>query len=452
MTLPLLRKTHPTEGLLKVIGSLLLTALLSVSLASCGGGATSASVTPAPPPSTVSISPTSPAMGIGSNLQSSATISGQSSTAVNWQVNGVAGGNSSVGTIDTTGFYIAPASMPSTGSVTITAVSQADSTQTANDAVTLSSTDPLGAVTASSTISCLSGGISGSTCYSLTVSCPGIADLTTFLKVNVPATPKGTVLFATGVGGPTLYDSTWQYGSDAVQSVLNAGFTTVQLAFGTPFNTPNNGWLTGPGGVRRLACRYATVAQWVFQNIQNANSSLPVCATGNSGGASAIAYAVTHYGLDSLFSYVEPTSGPPLNRLDYGCICNGASVDTPCGNGSLPLCYSSALKAIVDLSYSTPYCEQSDPSNTSNQARLLSDSLDSPGANYTYPKTGVNVVYGGLDGSVAVSQGLEWYNQVSAVNSPAAAQCVSDAPHEMPSVLDAATTIASNLTSNCVLH
>jgi hypothetical protein len=391
-------------------------------------------------------------MGVGANLQFSATVSGTSNSAVNWEVNGTAGGSASGGTIDNTGFYIAPGTMPTSGTVTITAVSQADSTQSASTTVTLSPTDPLGTVTANSTVACPSGGISGSTCYSLNVSCPGVADFTANLKVNIPSAPKGTVLFGTGVGGPTLYDSTWKYGSDVVQSVLSGGFTTVQVAFGTPFNTPNNGWLTGPGGVRRLACRYATVAQWVFQNIHNADTGLPFCGTGNSGGADAITYAVTHYGLDSIFAFIEPTSGPPLSRLDYGCICNGGSVATPCGKGTLPLCFAPADAAIVDLSYSTPFCEQASASNTSNQARFLSDSLNGPGAVFSYPRTAVNIAFGGMDGSVAVPQGLEWFNQVTSSNGPPAPVCIADAPHEMPSVQDAATQIANDINSMCKLQ
>src|SRR5213079_342410 len=63
-----------------------------------------------------------------------ATVQNTSNTAVTWQVNGVTGGNATVGTISSSGLYTAPAS-PAT--VTVTAVSQADTTKSASAQVTI---------------------------------------------------------------------------------------------------------------------------------------------------------------------------------------------------------------------------------------------------------------------------------------------------------------------------
>src|SRR5207302_3344624 len=137
-----------------------------------------------------------------------------------------------------------------------------------------------------------------------------------YLKVYTPsAAPIGTVLFGVGTGGSGLYEDPktgYTDGSTTVGDVLNAGYNTVQGSFGAPFDqgsTPR-GWLTGPGGVRRLACRYATVADWVYNHpaiinpgVSVANSA-PMCATGNSGGSAAIAYAVYEYGLSSEFKMI----------------------------------------------------------------------------------------------------------------------------------------------------
>lgn len=241
-------KAIPHRRMLALIGLV----LLQISSGCGGGSGTSVNILPT---NTVAVSPASPSIGVGANLQFSATISGASSTAVNWQVNGSQGGSASTGTIDSTGLYIAPAPAPASGTVTITAVSQADTTQSATTTVTLLSTDPLGTVSSSSTVTCpgvttIGTPPSTSACYSLDVSCPYVADFTTYLKVNKPpGTAIGTVIFGTGGGGPTLYDSTWQYGINVIETVLDAGFNTVQVAYGGPFNnnaTPN-GWLTGPG-------------------------------------------------------------------------------------------------------------------------------------------------------------------------------------------------------------
>jgi hypothetical protein len=73
------------------------------------------------------ISPTGATVGTGHTRTLTAIVSGSSNTNVNWQVNGIAGGNSTVGTINTAGVYTAPHSIPSGGTITVTAVSQANS-------------------------------------------------------------------------------------------------------------------------------------------------------------------------------------------------------------------------------------------------------------------------------------------------------------------------------------
>src|SRR5574337_1160596 len=102
--------------------------LLSLGLLSCSGVGSSG---PPPPPGiTVTVTPNPVNVPAGSPRQFTATVTGTANTAVTWQVNGVVGGNSTVGTISPTGLYTAPASPPSpSATVTITAVSQADTTK-----------------------------------------------------------------------------------------------------------------------------------------------------------------------------------------------------------------------------------------------------------------------------------------------------------------------------------
>ena len=56
-----------------------------------------------------------------SQQQFTATVTNTTDTAVTWQVNGVTGGNATVGTINSSGLYTAPAVIPNPASVTITA-------------------------------------------------------------------------------------------------------------------------------------------------------------------------------------------------------------------------------------------------------------------------------------------------------------------------------------------
>lgn len=85
----------------------------------------------------VVISPPSATIHAGTQLQFTATVTNTSNTAVTWQVNGTAGGNATVGTISTTGLYTAPAAVPASGSVTVAAVSQADSTASSSATITI---------------------------------------------------------------------------------------------------------------------------------------------------------------------------------------------------------------------------------------------------------------------------------------------------------------------------
>jgi len=81
-----------------------------------------------------------------------ATVTGTSNTAVTWQVDGVTGGNSTVGTIDASGNYTGPAVVPTPATVTVEAISQADSSAIGTESF-LIVTNPSAAQPAPQTIS-----------------------------------------------------------------------------------------------------------------------------------------------------------------------------------------------------------------------------------------------------------------------------------------------------------
>ena len=85
----------------------------------------------------VAIVPTSATLAITQMRQFAATVRNSSNTGVAWQVNGVTGGNSTVGTISATGLYTAPSAVPRPASVTVTAVANADSTKSASAVVAI---------------------------------------------------------------------------------------------------------------------------------------------------------------------------------------------------------------------------------------------------------------------------------------------------------------------------
>jgi len=89
-------------------------------------------------PVTISISPASAIVRVRQNRQFTATIQGTTNTSATWKVNGITGGNSTVGTISQTGLYRAPNSVPSPSTVTVSATSAVDPTKTATASVTVS--------------------------------------------------------------------------------------------------------------------------------------------------------------------------------------------------------------------------------------------------------------------------------------------------------------------------
>ena len=85
----------------------------------------------------MSISPTSASVRLKDTRQFTATVTNTTNTAVTWTVNNILGGNSTFGTISTSGLYKAPTTAPLPLKVTVKATSAADPTKSASAAVTI---------------------------------------------------------------------------------------------------------------------------------------------------------------------------------------------------------------------------------------------------------------------------------------------------------------------------
>src|SRR6266851_4721694 len=105
-----------------------------------------ATVTVTGPPTSVSVSPTAASVANFGTQQFTASVTGASSTAVTWQVNGIAGGSQTMGFISTSGLYAAPSGVPTksdgkgssiTTTLTVSAVSQANSSASGSATVTI---------------------------------------------------------------------------------------------------------------------------------------------------------------------------------------------------------------------------------------------------------------------------------------------------------------------------
>jgi len=135
-------------GVMFLVFSLICMLLLS----SCGGGGTT---NPPPPPAIgVSVSPASASVTLAATQQFTTTVTNTTNLSVTWNVNGIAAGNSTVGTISTSGLYTAPQILPQQASVTVQAVSQADGTTAGSALIAI-----VGGTTVTVTIAPLSGNV-----------------------------------------------------------------------------------------------------------------------------------------------------------------------------------------------------------------------------------------------------------------------------------------------------
>ena len=112
------------------VGVKLWSILAGILIAGCSSGSSKS-------PVTVTVSPATAQVSVGLTAKFTATVNGASDTGVTWEVNGKKDGNSTIGTVSTTGLYTAPSSVPSPATVTVTAVSNADDNAGASATVTI---------------------------------------------------------------------------------------------------------------------------------------------------------------------------------------------------------------------------------------------------------------------------------------------------------------------------
>lgn len=194
---------------------------------------------------TVAVAPSTANVIARSNQTFSATVSNTGILPVTWQVNGVTGGNASVGTITTSGVYTAPASAPTPATVTVTAISTALSTATASAQVTVSTAYP---VTVSPVSATLIAGGSGQT-FSATVA--GAASGAVNWQVNgiTGGNASVGVISTTGVySPPTTVPANGTVTITAVAQADTSSSAAAQIPIMAPAVTVTAGGNGGSGG------------------------------------------------------------------------------------------------------------------------------------------------------------------------------------------------------------
>ncbi|MSO57177.1 MAG: hypothetical protein EXQ55_09715 [Acidobacteria bacterium] len=104
-----------------------------------------------------------------------------------------------------------------------------------------------------------------------------------------------------------------------ISTFVADGLTAVQLRWDPP------GMWGGPQP-RTLACRYATAAKWIYDNIHAGGRSALFAAQGTSGGSAQIAFGLAHYGAGDFLDLASLGGGPPNCTL---CSADGQTPPEP---------------------------------------------------------------------------------------------------------------------------
>jgi len=265
----------------------------------------------------VSVQPATVILPPGGAQIFTASISGTGSLAsgVAWSVNGVAGGNATVGTIlvngATSAVYTAPAAIPSPATVTVTAASVADPTKAGSALVTIACAKPnaiaplnvqvaLGRVQTFTATFCGSGGaqvawdangISGGNSVAGTIVVTGLASASYTAPANLPTTNPVTIH---AMEGGTILAATITIVSNVTVSVLpvSASIATGQRVTLTP-TVINTSDTSVTWSVNGIANGNATVGQICQQ------ASSPCVAPAGAGAGSV--------------DYLAPATAPTAN-------------------------------------------------------------------------------------------------------------------------------------------
>ena len=211
---------------------------------------------------------------------------------------------------------------------------------------------------------------------------------------------RGTVVSFSGGGGTGLSGN-----EQTMIAWSEAGFRLVRIQW-------EKNWWEGASeteGFAALACRPATVTNWVADNL--VDDGQPLCVEGGSGGAGQVAYGLTHYGLEDRISLAVPWTGFWMGRIDLGCLDNDPR--------NAELHYGDQARRAIDLSYGFS-ADEDGPCFRRDEAlrSAFAEASLSVDADLYYPNTLVWHVLAGADQVGALGQGLTYYDAMLRAGSP----------------------------------
>ncbi len=248
---------------------------------------------------------------------------------------------------------------------------------------------PLGAAVSSGTIPCPAGTgpTANSSCLSLVVSCPSIASAAATLRITRPSSAgstRGTVVLTTGGAGTNFQDSPLTQGM--ITTFFNDNLNVVEVRWDPP-------GIWGDPRARTAACRYATAARWIYDNVHVGGRTRLFAAQGTSGGAAQIAFGLANYGIGEFVDLANLGGGPPNCPL---CAPTPQVAQEPLLSSAMsPTCFSAPNASIREpvLNYATTivrsFLGDQDPNSdcTADNARAFSAAITSTKSFSIVPNT-----------------------------------------------------------------
>lgn len=283
------------------------------------------------------------------------------------------------------------------------------------------------------------GNLEDTVAYTCNAEFPTLATKVLSFRITPPSVPETIrrVVFCTAGGlGADWYSTTFQV---AAQAIIDAGLWLVEWKCA-------DGWFGGVLGESFLDCsaRGALLFEYLRDNpLEGGGKNFAGYSwrfTGQSGGASLLAYCLTAWGLGDWADVVVMTGGPAFARLDWCCGSEPAEW-TAIHPALAPAGVMTCTPQVAMHSAQGILCPVL-PAVSAAELRAMSPLYI--GADLAYDRARIWIVVGADDCSAASLHGLHFYNQVASTKRQ---KIVPATPHDVPTTARGIQAIMKALTN-----
>src|SRR6266849_2340081 len=307
--------TRRNTGVVAVFRCVLLTA--GAWTLGCGGGGVSPVAPPPPPPPptiSVAVSPPTGSVLLGATQSFTAAVSNATNTGVAWSVNGIAGGDGSVGTIismgSDAGLYTAPRDLPVLPNVTVTATSAADSSKSGGAQIGITSDIAVNFLSSPASVE-----LGAAADFAAGISSAGNPDPTIVYAVSGPGCAGsgcGTVDSGGHFTAPQILPSPAMVTLTAQSSADPAKRAAASIRISSSFTLTMSGPSSAaPGSSSRFTA--------TFSPVQDSNPSLAMqwqlSGAGCAGTACGTLQVTAALSISSSANYTAPPAAPNPNTV-----------------------------------------------------------------------------------------------------------------------------------------